>query len=83
MSESIIPVICFCKGKMLMTKTNVKYIGDQVVIMPLDVSVSSTYEHLLSIIYSITGIDKKQFQLVFNCRYPLNGKQVSTLSNMG
>ena len=71
MSESIVPVICFCKEKMLMTKTNVKYIGDQVVIMPLDVSVSSTYEHLLSMIYSRTNIDKKQFQLVFNCRYPL------------
>ena len=83
MSESIVLVICFCKGKMLRTETYVKYIGDLAVIVPLDVSSSSTYEHLLSMIYSRTGIDKKQFQLVFNCRYPLNGKQVSTLSNMG
>ena len=41
MSESNVPVICFCKGKMLRTETNVKYIGDQAVIVPLDVSVSS------------------------------------------
>ncbi|KAL6345799.1 hypothetical protein AAG906_017551 [Vitis piasezkii] len=56
---------------MLRTETDVKYIGDLVVIVPLDVPVGSTYEHLLSMIYSRTGIDKKQFQLVLNCRYPL------------
>ena len=66
MSKSIIPMICFCKGKMLRTETDEKYIGDQAVIVPLDVSVSSTYEHLLSMIYSRTGIGKKQFQLVLN-----------------
>ena len=71
MSESIVPVICFCKEKMLRTETYVKYIGDLAVIVPLDVSSSSTYEHLLSMIYSRTGIDKKQFQLVLNYRYPL------------
>ncbi|RVW38111.1 hypothetical protein CK203_095124 [Vitis vinifera] len=71
MSESIIPVICFCKGKMLRTETDVKYIGDLAVIVPLYVPVGSTYEQLLSMIYSRTGIDKKQFQLVLNCRYPL------------
>ena len=71
MSECIVPVICFYKGKMLRTETDVKYIGDEAVIVPLDVPVSSTYEHLLSMIYSRTGIDKKQFQLVLNCRYPL------------
>ena len=71
MSESIVPVICFCKGKILRTETYVKYIRDLAVIVPLDVPVSSTYEHLLSMIYSRTGIDKKQFQVVLNCRYPL------------
>ena len=83
MSESTVPVICFCKGKMLRIEMDVKYVGDQAVIVSLDVPISSTYEHLLSMIYSRTDIDKKQFQLVFNYRYPLNGKQVSTLSNMG
>ena len=71
MSESIVPVICFCKGKMLRTEINVKYVEDQIVIVSLDVPVSSTYEHLLSMIYLRTNIDKKQFQLVFNYRYPL------------
>ncbi|RVW94353.1 hypothetical protein CK203_037904 [Vitis vinifera] len=56
---------------MLRTETDVKYIGDEAVIVPLDVPVSSTYEHLLSMIYSRTGIDKKQFQLVLNYWYPL------------
>ena len=56
---------------MLRTKTDEKYIGDQVVIVHLDVSVSSTYKHLLCMIYQRTSIDKKQFQLVLNCRYPL------------
>ncbi|RVW12194.1 hypothetical protein CK203_084241 [Vitis vinifera] len=56
---------------MLRTETDVKYIGDEAVIVPLDVPVSSTYEHLLSMIYSRTGIDKKQFQLVIKCQYPL------------
>ncbi|WJZ81594.1 hypothetical protein VitviT2T_001430 [Vitis vinifera] len=56
---------------MLRTETDVKYIGDLAVIVPLYVPVGSTYEQLLSMIYSRTGIDKKQFQLVLNCRYPL------------
>ena len=40
MSESIVPVICFYKGKMLRTETYVKYVRDQPVIVPLDVPVS-------------------------------------------
>ena len=83
MSESIIPVICFCKGKMLRTETDVKYIGDLAVIVPLYVPVGSTYEQLLSMIYSRTGIDKKQFQVVLNCRYPLKGKIGSNLVQYG
>ena len=71
MFESIVPVICFCKGKMLRAEIDVKYIRDLAVIVPLDVPVSSTYEHLLSMIYLRIAIDKKQFQLVLNCRYPL------------
>ena len=50
---------------------DIKYVGDQPVIVPLDVPVSSTYEHLLSMIYSKTSIEKKKFQLVVNYRYPL------------
>ena len=71
MFESIVPMICFCKGKMLRTEIDVKYIGDQAIIVSLDVPVSSTCEHLLSIIYLKTSIEKKQFQLVVNYRYSL------------
>ena len=71
MFESIVPMIFFYKRKLLRTETDVKYVGDEAVIMPLDVPVSSTHEHLLSMIYSRIGIDKKQFQLILNCRYPL------------
>ena len=59
MFKSIVSMICFCKGKMLRIEIDVKYIGDEVVIVSLDVLVSSTYEHLLSMIYSRTSIDKK------------------------
>ena len=56
---------------MLRIEIDVKYARDQAVIVSLDVPVSSTYEHLLSMIYSRTGIGKKQFQLVLNYRYLL------------
>ena len=59
MFKSIVSMICFCKGKMLKIEIDVKYIGDEAVIVPLDVLVSSTYEHLLSMIYLRTSIDKK------------------------
>ena len=48
---------------MLRIETYVKYVGDQVVIVPLDVSVSWTYEHLLSMIYSKTSIEKKTISI--------------------
>ena len=51
-----IPVICFCNGKPEMTKTYVKYIGSKVVIVPLDVHIDCTFDKLLAMIYSRTGI---------------------------
>ncbi|RVW89682.1 hypothetical protein CK203_036407 [Vitis vinifera] len=56
---------------MLRAEIDVKYIRDLAVIVPLDVPVSSTYEHLLSMIYLRIAIDKKQFQLVLNCSAPI------------
>ena len=44
MSFSIIPVICYYNGKILRTKTDVKYVGNKAVIMPLDVPVDCTFE---------------------------------------
>ena len=56
---------------MLRTKTDIKYVGDKIVIVHLDVLVSFTFEQLLSMIYSRTTIDKERFQLVLNYRYHL------------
>ena len=48
-----------------------KYVGNKVVIVPLDVPVDCTFEHLSDMIYSKTYIDKQKFKLVINCKYPL------------
>ena len=48
-----------------------KYVGNKVVIVLLDVPIDYTYDQLLAMIYSRTDIDKKRFQLVFTCKYPL------------
>ena len=37
MFVSIIPVICYYNGNILRIETNVKYVGNQAVIVPLDV----------------------------------------------
>ena len=71
MYVSTIPVICYYNGNILRTKTYVKYVGNKVVIVPLDVPVECTFEQLSDMIYSRTTIDKQRFKLVLNCKYPL------------
>ena len=71
MYVSIITVICYYNGNILRTKTNVKYVRNKVVIVPLDVSVDCTFEQLGDMIYSRTTIDKQRFKLVINCKYLL------------
>ena len=44
MSVSTIPVICYYNGKILRTKTDVKYGGSKAVIVPLDVPIEYTFE---------------------------------------
>ena len=51
MSVSTIPVICYYNGKILRTKTNVKYIGNKSVIVPLDIPVNCTFKQLCDMIY--------------------------------
>ena len=63
MFESIIYVICFYNGKMLMKKIDVKYVEEKIIIVSLDAFVSSTFEQLLSMIYLRTDIDKKTFSI--------------------
>ena len=71
MPISTIPVICYYNGNILRTETNVKYVGNKAVIVPLDVPVDCTFEQLGDIKYSRTTIDKQMFKLVLNCKYPL------------
>ena len=53
------------------TEIYVKYVRNKVVLVPLDVTVDSTFDQLLSMIYSKTCIDKEKFKLVLNFRCPL------------
>ena len=71
MFVSTILVICYYNGNIQRTETNVKYVKNKVVIVPLDVPVDCTFEQLCDMIYSRTTIDKQMFKLVFNCKYPL------------
>ena len=61
----------FYNGKSEMTETYMKYVGNKVVIVPLDVQIYCTFDRLLAMIYSRTGIDKERFKLVFTCKYQL------------
>ena len=71
MCYSTIPVTCFYNGKTERIETNVKYVGNKAVIVPLDVSIDCTYDQLLAMIYSRISIDKEKFKLVITCKYPL------------
>ena len=71
MSASNIPVMCYYNEKILRIETDVKYVGNKTVIMPLDVPVDCTFEQLGDMTYSRTNIDKQKFKLVLNCKYHL------------
>ena len=55
---SSIPVICYYNRNILRTETDIKYVENKAVIMPLDVLVECTFEQLSGMIYSRTTIDK-------------------------
>ena len=46
-------MICFYNGKTLNTETDVKYVWNKTVIVPLDVPADSTIDKLLAMIYSV------------------------------
>ncbi|RVX11696.1 hypothetical protein CK203_015866 [Vitis vinifera] len=56
---------------MVRTQTNVDYVGDRVVVEPIDVPLGTTYEQLLEMIYSVTDINKEHFRLILSCKYPM------------
>ena len=74
MFDSTIPVICFYNGKSEMIETYVKYVGNKAVIVPLDVHIDFTFDHLLAMIYSRIGIDKEMFKLILTCKYILKSE---------
>ena len=51
-----------------------KYVGNKVVIVSLDVLIDFTYDQLLAMIYSRTCIDIEKFKLVLTCKYPLKNR---------
>ena len=71
MSVSSILVICYYNENILRTETDVKYVGNKAIIVPLDVPIECMFEQLSDMIYSKITIDKQMFKLVLNCKYPL------------
>ena len=71
MSNLLMTIVCFCNGKMVRTQTNVDYVGDRVVVEPIDVSLGTTYEQLLEMIYLVIDINREHFQLILSCKYPM------------
>ena len=53
-----IPMICYYNGNILRIETNVKYVGNKAIIVPLNVPIDCTFEQLGDMIYSRTTIDK-------------------------
>ena len=72
MSVSTILGVCYYNGNIMRTKTNVKYVGNKVVTVHLDVSIDCMLEQLDDMMHSRTTIDKQRSKLVLNCKYPLN-----------
>ena len=71
MYVSSILVICYYNRNILRIETDIKYVWNKTIIVPLDVPVDCTFEQLGDMIYSRTTIDKQMFKLVINCKYPL------------
>ena len=71
MSVSSIPVMCYYNGHIVRTDNDVKYNGNKASIVPLEIPVDCTFEQLGDIIFASTPIDKRKFNLVLKCKYPL------------
>ena len=69
MSNLSVAIVCFCNGKLVRTQTDVDYVGDRVVVEPIDVPLGTTYEQLLEMIYSVIGINREHFQLILSWKY--------------
>ena len=68
MSNSLVSIVCFCNRKIMRTQQDVDYVGDRVVVEPIDVPFGITYKELLEMIYSIANINREHFQLILSCK---------------
>ena len=69
MTDSTVEVLCYWNGTILRTETDLRYIGNNVEIEPIDVPIHTTFVELLKMIYDIIGVDRDD-QLVLKCRHP-------------
>ena len=69
MTNSMVEVLCYWNGTILRTKTDLRYIGNNVEIEPIDVPIHTIFVVLLNMIYVIIGVDI-HYQLVLKCRHP-------------
>ena len=69
MTDSTVEVLYYWNEKILRTETDLRYIGNNVEIEPIDVPIHTTFVELLKMIYDIIGVDR-DYQLVLKCRHP-------------
>ena len=74
MYVSSIPVMCYYNGHIVRTDNDVKYDGNKASTVPLEIPIDCTFEQLSDIIFASTPIDKRKFNLVLKCKYPLKWK---------
>ena len=70
MTDSTVEVLCYWNGTILRTEMDLRYIGNNVEIEPIDVPIHMTFVGLLKMIYDIIGVDR-HYQLVLKCRHPI------------
>ena len=62
MTDSTVEVLCYWNETILRTETDLRYIGNNVEIEPIDVPIHMT-------LYDIIGVDR-DYQLVLKCQHP-------------
>ena len=71
MSVSSIPVMCYYDGHIVRTDNDVKYDGNKASIVPLEIPVDCTLNNWVISYFQVQPIDKRKFNLVLKCKYPL------------
>ncbi|KAL6319868.1 hypothetical protein AAG906_036938 [Vitis piasezkii] len=69
MTNSTVEVLCYWNGTILITETDLRYIGNNVEIEPIDVPIHTTFVEFPIFLTDIIGVDR-YYQLVLKCRHP-------------